>query len=105
MSATVVKLNRDATPEFQAPPPRWSPAHVIQDDAEAIAAAHEVAVKIAKDAVLRYRQRVLPFDELEWISNAGLLAITVPKEFGGAGGRAGTLAEIIPILAAADGSI
>jgi SfnB family sulfur acquisition oxidoreductase len=105
MSATVVKLNRDATPEFEAPPPRWSPAHVIHDDAEAIAAAREVAVKIAKDAVLRDSQRVLPFDELEWISNAGLLAITVPKEFGGAAVRTGTLAEVIAILASADGSI
>ena len=105
MSATVVKLNRGALAEFQPPPPRWRSAHVIRDDAEAIAVARDVAGKIAKNAVLRDRQRVLPFDDLEEISDAGLLAITVPKEYGGAGVRAGTLAEVIALLAAADGSI
>ena len=105
MSATVLKLNRGGLAEFQPPPPRWRSAHVIRDDAEAIAVASEVAKKIAKDAVLRDRQRVLPYDDLEEISDAGLLAITVPKEYGGAGVRAGTLAEVIALLAAADGSI
>ena len=105
MSATVVKLNRDIRPEFQAPPPRRGHAHVVRDDAEAIAAARAVASKIAEGAVLRDRERLLPFDEMEWISDAGLLAITVPKPFGGAGVRAGTLAEVIAILASVDGSI
>jgi len=104
MSATLIKLDRKI-PDFQAPPSRWNPTHVIRDDGEAIATAREVAAKIAKGAVLRDRQRVLPFDELEWISDAGLLAITVPKLYGGAGVRAGTLAEVIAILASADGSI
>jgi SfnB family sulfur acquisition oxidoreductase len=105
MSATVVKLNRDVRPEFQPPPRRRSHAHVIRDDAEAITAARAVASRIAKGAILRDRQRLLPFDEMEWISDAGLLAITVPKVFGGAGVRAGTLAEVIAILSSADGSI
>jgi SfnB family sulfur acquisition oxidoreductase len=55
--------------------------------------------------VLRDRERLLPFDEMEWISDAGLLAITVPKPFGGAAVHAGTLAEVIAVLASADGSI
>jgi SfnB family sulfur acquisition oxidoreductase len=105
MTATVVQLNRVPEPAFHAPPPRAKPAHVIRDDAEAIAVVREVAAKIAKDAVLRDRQRVLPFGELDLISDAGLLAITVPREYGGAEVRAGTLAEVIATLASADGSI
>jgi SfnB family sulfur acquisition oxidoreductase len=42
---------------------------------------------------------------MDLLSDAGLLAITVPREFGGAGVRAGTLAEVIAIISAADGSI
>src|ERR1700736_4993843 len=97
MSATLLK--------FKAPPVRSRSAHVIRDEAEAIEVAREVAQKISSDAVLRDRQRVLPFNELETISDAGLLAITAPKEYGGAGVRVGTLAEVIALLASADGSI
>ncbi len=107
MSAAAAKRDRDLElePEFPAPPPRSRGAHVIRDDDEAIAAAREAAAAIAGDAVLRDRERVLPYRELDLISDAGLLAITVPKEFGGAGVRAGTVAEVIAVLARADGSI
>ena len=107
MSVTAAKLDRDlgTVRELPAPPPRSRGAHVIRDDAEAIAAAREAAAEIAGDAVLRDRERVLPYRELDLISDAGLLAITVPKEFGGAGVRAGTVAEVIAQLASADGSI
>ena len=107
MSATAAKRDRDLElePQFRAPPPRPRGAHVIRDDAEAIAAAREAAAEIAGDAVLRDRERVLPYRELDLISDAGLLAITVPKEFGGAGVRSGTVAEVIAQLASADGSI
>src|ERR1700722_20130618 len=103
MTASVAKLVRD--PLYPAPPSRQRVARIIRDDAEAIAVAREVAANLAKDAVRRDRQRLLPFDEMELISDAGLFAITVPKAFGGAGVRAGTLAEVIALLASADGSI
>jgi SfnB family sulfur acquisition oxidoreductase len=105
MSATVVNFDLKVASEFQPPPRRLSHAHVIRDDSEAMATARAVASRIAQGAVLRDRQRVLPFDEMDWLSDAGLLAITVPKTFGGAGVRAGTLAEVIAIVASADGSI
>jgi SfnB family sulfur acquisition oxidoreductase len=107
MPATAATLSRDSEPEggLRAPPPRSRGAHVIRDDAEAIAAAREAAAEISDDAVLRDRERVLPYRELDLISDAGLLAITVPKEFGGAGVRAGTVTEVIALLACADGSI
>ena len=101
----VVKLSRDSEPAIPAPPPRAKPAHIIGDDAGAIAVVRDVAAKIAGDAVRRDRQRVLPYSEMELISDAGLLAITVPREYGGAQVSAGTLAEVIATLASADGSI
>ena len=39
------------------------------------------------------------------ISQSGLWAITVPREYGGAGVSAATLAEVTAIISAADGSI
>jgi SfnB family sulfur acquisition oxidoreductase len=104
MPATVVELNRE--PELiPDAPPRATTAHVIRDDAEAIAAARDIAATIARDAVLRDRDRVLPYAELDLLSDAGLLAITVPREYGGAAVSAGALAEVIATLAGADGSI
>jgi len=54
-------------------------ARVIADDAEAIAVAHELAVRLARDAAQRDRERRLPHEEIEWFSQSGLWAITVPK--------------------------
>ena len=88
-----------------APSPRSRPARRIQDDAEAIAAAREVAAELAEGAVRRDRDRILPHDELELLSNSGLFAITVPRAFGGAEVKAGTVARVIATLAGADGSI
>ena len=90
---------------FAAPPPRQPPAHCIRDDVEALAVAREIAAELAKDASRRDRERILPHDELERVSDAGLFAITVPKEFGGAGVKAGTVARVIAALAGADGAI
>ena len=42
---------------------------------------------------------------MELLSDAGLLAITVPKTYGGAGVRARTVARVIAALSRADGSI
>ncbi|GGE10887.1 SfnB family sulfur acquisition oxidoreductase [Aureimonas endophytica] len=77
----------------------------IRDDAEAIAVARELAAELAPGAAERDRDRRLPFAELDRLSRAGLFAITVPKAYGGAGVKAGTLARVTAILAGADGSI
>ncbi len=79
--------------------------HLIRDDAQAIAVAHELAKRFAPDAALRDRERRLPWDELEAFSASGLWGITVPREHGGAGVSNATLAEVIAIIAAADGSL
>jgi alkylation response protein AidB-like acyl-CoA dehydrogenase len=82
-----------------------APAQIIRDDAEAIARAHEVAARLAEHASERDRERRLPHEEIDWFSQAGLWAITVPKEYGGAGVSYVTLIEVIKIIAAADPSL
>lgn len=85
--------------------PRRLKAHRITSDAEAIAIARELATEFAKGAADRDRTRRLPIAEIERFSQSGLWAITVPKEYGGAAVSAVTLAEVIAIIAAADGSL
>lgn len=85
--------------------PVQSLAERITSDAEAIAAAHRLAAEFAPGAAERDRDRRLPHAELDRYSQSGLLAITVPREYGGAGVSAATLAEVVAIISAADGSI
>jgi SfnB family sulfur acquisition oxidoreductase len=90
---------------FNPPARRRAQARLLKSDGDAIAAAHEVADRIAQGAILRDRERKLPNEEMDMLSDAGLLAITVPRAYGGAGVRTQTLAEVIAIIAAADGSV
>ena len=78
---------------------------VITDDAQAIAVAHELAARLAQDAATRDVERRLPREEIEWFSQSGLWAITVPKAYGGAGVSFVTLTEVVKIVSAADSSL
>jgi SfnB family sulfur acquisition oxidoreductase len=80
-------------------------AHVITSDEEAIQAAHEVAAQLAPEASARDRGRRKPVAELDLLSSIGLLALTVPREHGGADVTAETLAQVFQILAAADPAV
>ncbi|MGW3288963.1 SfnB family sulfur acquisition oxidoreductase [Streptomyces sp. NPDC001002] len=82
-----------------------SAAHVIADDAEALAVAAALAVEFRAGASARDTERRLPRAELDQLSASGLLAVTVPAEHGGADVTALTLAEIFRLLGAADGSL
>jgi SfnB family sulfur acquisition oxidoreductase len=104
MTAALATIENDSI-EFRPPPLRTKSARRIRDDAEALAVAEEVSAKLAEGAAARDRDRVLPYEEMDLISDAGLLAITVPKAYGGAGVRAGTVARVIAALSSADGSI
>ena len=84
---------------------RRAAAHVIRDDAEAIAVARVLAPKIAAGAVERDQKRILPRAELDLFSASGLWGITVPKAYGGADVSFATLAEVIAIISEADPSI
>ncbi|MFF4394851.1 SfnB family sulfur acquisition oxidoreductase [Streptomyces sp. NPDC001480] len=80
-------------------------AHVIADDAEALAVAAALAEEFRAGAAERDAERRLPRAELDRLSASGLLAVTVPAEHGGADVSARTLAEIFRLLGSADGSL
>ncbi|WP_268798514.1 SfnB family sulfur acquisition oxidoreductase [Pseudomonas huanghezhanensis] len=78
---------------------------IIKDDAQALNIARDLALRFKQGSSARDRERRLPHAELEQFSQSGLWAISVPKAFGGAGVSNVTLAEVIRIIAAADGSL
>jgi SfnB family sulfur acquisition oxidoreductase len=80
-------------------------AHLIRDDAEAIAAAQALAPRLAEGAVERDQNRTLPREELDLFSGSGLWGITVPRAYGGAEVSFATVAEVIAIISEADPSI
>jgi len=90
---------------FKAPPIRKATVQRITSDQEAIKVAGEVATILAQGAAERDRKRLLPYKEMDLLSDSGLLAISVPKAYGGAGVASATVAEVLAILSAADGSI
>ncbi|WP_063063565.1 SfnB family sulfur acquisition oxidoreductase [Nocardia violaceofusca] len=71
--------------------------------------AHETAARLAAqfavDAARRDSARELPHRELDQLSASGLLAVTVPAEFGGADLAPAQVAEVFRLLAAADPNI
>ena len=107
MTQTAIAELASATLDSLPPPSATPPRSVtrIRDDVQALAAAHRLAEDFAREAALRDRERKLPWDELERYVRSGLWGITVPREYGGAGVSYGTLAEVIAIISAADGSI
>jgi SfnB family sulfur acquisition oxidoreductase len=104
MMAALATVENDVA-GFHAPSVRAGSARRIRNDAEALAVVEEVGAKLAEGAAARDRHRLLPYDEIELVSQAGLFAITVPKQYGGAGVGAYIVARVIAALSAADGSI
>ncbi|MGO4567171.1 SfnB family sulfur acquisition oxidoreductase [Rhizobium sp. 2YAF20] len=78
---------------------------VIQSDDEAVNIARALAADFAKSAGARDLNRTLPYAELDALSQSGLLAITVPSEYGGLDVSNAVLAEITAIIAEGDASI
>ncbi|TSD94266.1 SfnB family sulfur acquisition oxidoreductase [Skermania sp. ID1734] len=72
---------------------------------QAASVAQRLAAEFATGAAARDARRELPFREIEQLSASGLLAITVPAAYGGAGLPATAVAEVVRILAAADPNI
>jgi SfnB family sulfur acquisition oxidoreductase len=80
-------------------------AHRIGSDAEALERASAVREQIAAGAAERDRLRELPAAEIELLSDEGLLAITVPREHGGAEVSLETLARVVSTIASADPNV
>jgi len=103
---TLSQVNTEnAIQAVPAVPRPTEPAHVIKDDAEAIAVAKRLAAEFVKDAAKRDRERIWPVAELDAFSQSGLWSINVPKAFGGPEVSYATLARVIEIISAADSSI
>lgn len=80
-------------------------AHVIKDDAEAVAVAQRLAPVFAGGAAERDRTRSYSLKDIDLFSQSGLWGITIPKEFGGAGVSQVTVAKVFAALAAGDPSL
>ncbi|MBB4008250.1 SfnB family sulfur acquisition oxidoreductase [Allorhizobium taibaishanense] len=80
-------------------------AHRIHNEAEALDVARALSLRFAEGAAIRDRDRVLPYKEMDELARSGLLAITVPKAYGGIDVSNAVLGEVIALLAEADGSI
>ena len=78
---------------------------VLADDTEATAAAAGLARRLAHGAAARDAERSHPVEELRDLARTGLLGITVPAAFGGAEVSTRTVAEVVRLIATADGSI
>jgi SfnB family sulfur acquisition oxidoreductase len=72
---------------------------------EALEVAAGVAAELAATSLERDRDRLLPERELDRLSAAGLLAVTVPDEHGGANLSVEVLVEVFRILATGDPSV
>ncbi|ANH07980.1 SfnB family sulfur acquisition oxidoreductase [Shinella sp. HZN7] len=84
---------------------RQETAHRIVSEDEALAVARRLADEFAIGASRRDYERALPHEELDKLSASGLLAITVPAEYGGIDVSNAVLAEVTAILSEADSSI
>ena len=73
--------------------------------ADAVSVAAALSAVFAEDAGTRDADRVLPFEQVKALKDAGLLALSVPAEYGGVDAPAAVVAEVFRLLAHADGSL
>jgi SfnB family sulfur acquisition oxidoreductase len=85
--------------------PDHSFAHVIESDEEALDVARSLALRLAEGASERDRARTIPTEQLDWLSQSGILGITVPRAFGGADVRIETVAKVFQTLSMGDAAI
>ena len=76
-------MTDETAPAIRDQAPRLLPARLIENDAQALQAAHEVA-GLARREALRDRERRLPWQELELFTRLGLGGIGIPRAYGGA---------------------
>ena len=81
------------------------PAQLITSDEQALEVAQRLASIFAHRAQARDVERRLPWDELQALAQSGLLAIRVPKAYGGAEVSYLTLSRVVAIIGEADPSI
>lgn len=105
MSNAAPNLNAVPDSGIRGLPRPSKAAHVIKDDAEAIAVAERLAQEFALEASERDRERRWPIKELDAFSQSGLWSINVPRKFGGPEVSYVTLSRVIELISAADPSL
>jgi SfnB family sulfur acquisition oxidoreductase len=103
--ASDIAFAKSARVTTRITPRSYSPAHVIASDDEALSVAQQLAKRFAPHAARRDSDRILPYEELNACSGAGLWAMNVPAAYGGAQVSYATVGRVFAILAAADPSI
>jgi SfnB family sulfur acquisition oxidoreductase len=79
--------------------------HGIASGSDAVAAAERLSVQFAAEASARDADRDLPHGPVQALKDSGLLALSVPAEYGGVDAPAAAVAEVFRILADADPSL
>jgi hypothetical protein len=102
---TMTDLNAFSVQHTLDVAPPLLPANIVRNDADAIAAAHELAAIVRTHAAMRDRERQLPWSEIELFTRSGLGGISVPRIYGGPQVSFVTLAEVFAILSAADPAV
>lgn len=75
-------------------------------DYQQVAAKYRpIFAKIAEGVVQRENQRQLPFEQIQWLKQAGFGAVRIPVEYGGDGVSQQQLFELLIELAAADSNV
>lgn len=77
----------------------------VLSEREAVAVAADLGERFAKGAAERDAERVLPVAEVDQLAESGLLALTVPAAYGGAGVSTATLVEVVRLVAAGDPNV
>jgi SfnB family sulfur acquisition oxidoreductase len=72
---------------------------------KAVEVARELGARFAAGAAERDRRRILPTEQLDQLSASGLLAVTVPREYGGADLSVEKLTELVRLIAAGDPNV
>ena len=99
-SAVRTPIDELAQPVTSDPPPV-----PVLGPKRALEVARELGARFAAGAAERDRNRVLPVEQVEQLSASGLLAVTVPREYGGADLSVETLTEIVRLVAAGDPNV
>ena len=78
---------------------------VVTTAADAVALARRLSVEFGADASARDSDRALPHDQVRALRDSGLLALTVPEEFGGVDAPYEVVSEVFRTIAAVDPSL
>lgn len=82
-----------------------SPIALPRSAEQAIAAAHEAALEIARLGETLEGEFHPPLQQANLLSQLGLTAIGVPSQYGGLGASVATQTEVLRIISAADGGV